>query len=138
MCIRLELVNTNDNIILDDSSSDFSDILDKKYELSLLFDYYGVLLKENHRDIFRAYVSDDMSLSEIACELGITRQGVHDSIKRSTKNLQDYENRLCLIANRTKVNNCINEIISRLTDSDVDELTLNFVKEKLSLISQEV
>ena len=47
-------------------------------QMSLLFDYYGELLSEKQRVCFDLYYNQDLSLSEIASELGITRQGVHD------------------------------------------------------------
>lgn len=49
-------------------------------QMSLLFDYYGELLSEKQRVCFDLYYNQDLSLSEIASELGITRQGVHDSL----------------------------------------------------------
>ena len=52
-------------------------------QMSLLFDYYGELLSEKQRVCFDLYYNQDLSLSEIASELGITRQGVHDSLSRA-------------------------------------------------------
>ena len=78
--------------------------LEKIVIYSLLYDFYGGLLKENHRTIFEDYILNDYSLSEIAKERGISRQGVYDSIKRSTKRLLDFEDTLHLIDkfNQTK------------------------------------
>lgn len=64
--------------------------------LSYLYDFYGPLLKERHREIFEAYVLDDLSLSEIAGEYEITRQGVYDIVKRCSKKLEEYEEKLKL------------------------------------------
>lgn len=65
-------------------------------KLSYLYDFYGPLLKERHREIFEAYVLDDLSLSEIASEYEITRQGVYDIVKRCSKKLEEYEEKLKL------------------------------------------
>lgn len=65
-------------------------------KLSYLYDFYGPLLKERHREIFAAYVLDDLSLSEIASEYEITRQGVYDIVKRCSKKLEEYEEKLKL------------------------------------------
>jgi hypothetical protein len=71
--------------------------LEEIYELSLLYDFYGALLKEEKREIFEDYVLNDLSLGEIAEERGISRQGVHDSIKRCSRKLYEYEEKLRLI-----------------------------------------
>ena len=63
----------------------------------MLFDLYGELLTEHQRDIYSDLVNNDMSLSEIAESYGISRQGVHDVIKRCDKQLEDYEAKLHLL-----------------------------------------
>ncbi|MFW5676885.1 MAG: YlxM family DNA-binding protein [Acetivibrio ethanolgignens] len=75
------------------------------YELSLLYDFYGALLKEQKREVFEDYILNDLSLGEIARERGISRQGIHDSIKRCSRELFDYEERLGLVQKF----NCIKE-----------------------------
>lgn len=64
--------------------------------LSYLYDFYGPLLKDRHREIFEQYVLNDLSLSEIAGKYDITRQGVYDIVKRASKKLEDYEEKLQL------------------------------------------
>ena len=66
-------------------------------ELSMLFDFYGEMLGEHKKKIFEDYVLNDLSLAEIAEEEGISRQGVHDIVKRCTKQLKEYENALHLV-----------------------------------------
>ncbi|MBQ8039767.1 MAG: YlxM family DNA-binding protein [Lachnospiraceae bacterium] len=66
-------------------------------ELSLLFDFYGEMLGEHKKKIFEDYVLNDLSLAEIAEEEGISRQGVHDIVKRCTKQLKEYETALHLV-----------------------------------------
>ena len=53
----------------------------KNLEIALLFDFYGEMLTDKQRDVVELYYNDDLSLSEIAENEGITRQGVRDSIK---------------------------------------------------------
>lgn len=65
-------------------------------KLSYLYDFYGPLLKERHREIFEAYVLNDLSLGEIASEYGIMRQGVYDIVKRCSGRLKEYEDKLQL------------------------------------------
>lgn len=70
--------------------------MEKNIEISLLFDFYGQLLKEQQQQAVSLYYNDDLSLSEIAAQLNITRQGVRDSIKRSETQLYMYEEKLKL------------------------------------------
>ena len=100
--------------------------LEKIVELSLLYDFYGALLKEQKREIFEDYILNDLSLGEIAEERGISRQGVHDSIKRCSKELFDYEEKLKLIKKFNLIKEKVGAIhknASRLTKiSKVKEL----------------
>ena len=72
----------------------------------MLYDFYGELLTEHQRTVYGELVTNDMSLSEIAEEQGISRQAVHDIIKRCDKQLETYESKLHLLENflKTKEN----------------------------------
>lgn len=63
----------------------------------LAFDFYGNLLTERMRNTMDMYLNDDMSLSEIADSENISRQGVHDTVKRAEKLLEEYEEKLGLV-----------------------------------------
>lgn len=65
--------------------------MSKNLDVSPLLDYYGGMLTEKQRDLAELYYNEDLSLAEIAELTGITRQGVHDSIKRTEAMLLDYE-----------------------------------------------
>ena len=54
----------------------------KNLEISYLLDFYGDVLTDKQRDVMEQYYNDDFSLSEIAENFGISRQGVRDAIKR--------------------------------------------------------
>ncbi len=71
--------------------------MEKNIEISLLFDFYGQLLKEVQQRAVELYYNVDLSLSEISDQLGITRQGVRDSIKRAEKSLYSFEEKLGLL-----------------------------------------
>ena len=75
---------------------------------SLLYDYYGALLTDKQREVFEMYYLNDMSLSEIAENSGVSPQGISDMLKRSEKLLSKYEQKLNLIAG----NNGIREKLS--------------------------
>jgi len=73
---------------------------------SLLYDFYGPLLGESQREVMDLYHEDDMSLSEIAEELGQTRQGVHYTLKKAEAALTNFEDKLGLVhamAERTEL-----------------------------------
>ncbi len=84
--------------------------MEKNIEISLLFDFYGQLLKEQQQQTVTLYYNDDLSLSEISSQLGITRQGVRDSIKRAEKSLYSYEEKLGLLKRFQKTENGLYEI----------------------------
>lgn len=94
--------------------------MDKIYEQAMLFDFYGELLTEHQRSIYADAVYNDMSLGEIAEERGISRQGVHDLLRRCDKSLQDYENKLHLVERFTRAKETVGAIV-RLTSSETEQ-----------------
>ena len=84
--------------------------MEKIVEQALLYDFYGELLTEHQKKIYEDAVFGDLSLGEIAQEYGISRQGVHDLIKRCDRTLQGYEDKLHLIQRFSSVKKKIEEI----------------------------
>lgn len=74
----------------------------KNLAMSDLIDIYGELLTDKQRDMLELYYNDDLSLAEIAEHYEITRQGVHDSIKRGEEALEEYERVLGLLKGQTE------------------------------------
>ena len=68
--------------------------MDKNIEIGLLMDFYGELLTDRQKDIMDLYYNDNLSLSEIAEEIEISKQGVQDNIKRAEKSLYEVEDKL--------------------------------------------
>ena len=64
--------------------------------ISLLYDFYGQFLTKKQREVMHLYFENDYSLSEIAENLNVSRQAIHDTIKKSKKALTEYEERLGL------------------------------------------
>ena len=71
--------------------------MEKIVRQTLLYDFYGELLNSHQRKLYEDAVFGDLSLSEIAEEEGISRQGVHDLIRRCDRLMEDYEEKLHLI-----------------------------------------
>ncbi len=65
---------------------------------SMLYDFYGSLLSRGQNEIMALYHEDNLSLSEIAEELGQTRQAVHYTLRKAEKALKSYEEKLGLVA----------------------------------------
>ena len=84
--------------------------MEKIVERGILYDFYGSLLTEHQQSIYEDAVLNDMSLSELAEEYGISRQGIHDLIKRCDKILQEYEDKLHLVDKFEKIKTNLNEI----------------------------
>ena len=66
----------------------------KNLEISYLLDFYGEMLTQKQRDVMEQYYNDDLSLSEIAENFGITRQGVRDAIKHGEAALLELEQKV--------------------------------------------
>jgi predicted DNA-binding protein YlxM (UPF0122 family) len=74
-----------------------NEVLEEIVQQSILYDFYGELLSDHKKQIFEDYVLNDLSLSEIAAEQGMSRQGVYDIVKRCTLELKSYESKLSLV-----------------------------------------
>lgn len=111
--------------------------MDKIYEQTMLFDFYGELLTEHQRSIYEDALYNDMSLGEIAAERGISRQGVHDLIRRCDKILQDYESKLHLVERFAKAKGTVAEI-EKLTASKTDSINLQERLQRIRVLSREL
>ena len=85
--------------------------LDRIVEKALLFDFYGELLTDHQKKVYDEYIQNDLSVSEMAAIMGISRQGAHDLIRRSEKILSEYEARLHLVAHFQKVKGKVKSIL---------------------------
>lgn len=71
--------------------------------LTILFDYYEKLLEEKDRNYFRNYYFDNLSLSEIAENEGISRNAVHKRLKKIEDELKKYEEKIGLYNKEQKI-----------------------------------
>lgn len=71
--------------------------MEKIVERNMLYDFYGELLTPHQQEIYESIIFQDLSLSEVAEIHGISRQGVHDLVRRCDKLLEGYENKLHLV-----------------------------------------
>lgn len=115
--------------------------MSKNLEVSRLLDFYGMLLTDKQRETVEYYYNDDLSLSEIAENLNISRQGVRDSIKRSETILFEAEEKLGLVKNAGLLKQSLEEI--RRNIDIIDEKNMKIyrsktINESIRLILQEL
>ena len=91
-------------------------------ENSLLYDFYGQLLSKRQQEVMALYHEENLSLSEIAEEFGISRQAVHDTLKKAEQALNEYEAKLGLMARLMKSKDAVTDIDARI-DCMISELT---------------
>jgi predicted DNA-binding protein YlxM (UPF0122 family) len=108
-------------------------ILSNIFKKTLLYDFYGELLTNHQKEIYELYHLNDFSLGEISEQLKISRQGVHDTLKRCEKQLENYENKLQLVdkflinkQNVEKIYNYASEILDSFNeDKQSQEIVAN-------------
>lgn len=89
---------------------------------TLLFDFYGDLLTDKQRQVYQQVVLDDYSLSETAEQLSISRQGVHDMIRRCRKILDEYERTLHLVERFMKIREQVHQIQKLAREHEIGEI----------------
>lgn len=93
----------------------------KDLTVTMLLDVYGQLLTDKQRDAIDMYYNEDLSLAEIADEMGISRQGVLANIKQGEGHLEKYEDKLGTVGRFMKISGRIKEIENILSQSDFKE-----------------
>ena len=102
--------------------------MEKNIRIGLLLDFYGEFLTQKQRGLMDMHYNEDLSLGEIAERGGITRQGVHDGLRRGEATLLDCERRLGLMARYLDVQQGLNEAVellegkTALTGAELDDL----------------
>ena len=94
---------------------------EKSVRTDLLLDFYGNLLTPKMRRTCESYYNDDLTLAEIAEAEGISRQGVHDTVKRAEKQLEEYEEQLGLLALFEKQQAKAKTALAHLKSGDTDK-----------------
>lgn len=114
--------------------------IDEITQASLLYDFYGQLLSKRQKEVMELYHEENLTLSEIASEFDISRQGVHDALKNAEKSLKGYEEKLGLVEKFEKtsdairgIDNIIEKLIKELqkaekTDNAATVKKLNEIK----------
>ena len=109
-------------------------MFEKNLEMSFLLDFYGDVLSERRRSVMTMYYNEDLSLSEIADEIGISRQGVRDLIKKSEDELVYLEEKLGLLKKFRSLQAKADQLLKDIEGSDASDE----IKDKISKFAESV
>lgn len=105
------------------------------FERTLLYDFYGELLTEKQKQAYELHFLEDLSLGEIAEVMDISRQAVHDNLKKSDKQLHKYEEKLKLVDKFVRNKQYVNQIFEMATVSYEDDSQLRKRIDEIKTIS---
>ena len=111
-------------------------MFEKNLNIGLLLDFYGDVLNERRRDALDFYYNNDMSLSEIAEEMSITRQGARDLIKKAEEELLFYEEKLGLAKKLKSVIDSLGELEKIAVGTSLPEPFYEKLAELKTIVSQ--
>ena len=109
-------------------------MFEKNLNIGYLLDFYGDLLSERKRSVMEMYYNEDLSLAEIAQEIGISRQGVHETIKKSEDELLFYEEKLGLAKRLLQVEKYADKLVKLSAENDLPDE----IKETIDLLTHAV
>lgn len=101
----------------------------KNLDVVLLADFYGEMLTDNQRKFIEYYYSDDLSLSEIAQNEGITRQGVRDAVKRAETQLYDMEKKLGFAERTRKITEVLDVVMENVEEINKYNMNISLSRE---------
>ena len=111
----------------------------KRTEISQLLDLYGSLLTDKQRQIMGLYYDEDLSITEIAEDMEISRAAVHDAIKVAEKALVEYEKKLNLLKQKLMLEKALSDFKKKLEDGKIkighSEIEAN-IKNQLKMIEE--
>ena len=113
---------------------DVPTVFEKNLNIGYLLDFYGDLLSERKRSVMEMYYNEDLSLAEIAQEIGISRQGVHETIKKSEDELLFYEEKLGLAKRLLQVEKYADKLVKLSAENDLPDE----IKETIDLLTHAV
>lgn len=103
--------------------------MSKNMDMALLLDIYGDMLTEKQKDTLTLYYDEDLSLTEIAENTGITRQGVHKCIRSAEEYLVQLEDTLEYAAKTRKISEILKSMKSIIENSEDSKKLLDCVEE---------
>lgn len=111
-------------------------MFEKNLNMGYLLDFYGDILPERKRSVMDMYYNEDLSLAEIASEIGISRQGVRDILKKSEEELTFYEEKLGLAQKLKRTEEHVIRINELVKASDIPSEILDELKSLTAIIKE--
>ncbi len=111
--------------------------MEDKIKSGYLYDFYGELLTAHQRSVYEMSINEDLSISEIADSLSVSRQAVHDILKRCDRQLEEYEEKLHLVEKFMNIKSDILRI-NELTSLEPSEEILSEISHLSTLILEEL
>ncbi|MBE6553008.1 MAG: winged helix-turn-helix transcriptional regulator [Ruminococcaceae bacterium] len=109
-------------------------MFEKDLKIAFLLDFYGEVLSDRKRTVLDYYYNDDLSLAEIAQEIGISRQGVRELIKKAEEELRFYEEKLGLATRFRRVQDSAARLQNLLDDAGIGAEIQEAVKELAQIV----
>ena len=113
-------------------------VMNRILEQALLYDFYGELLTTHQKEVYEQFILDDLSLSEIAESAGISRQGVHDLIRRCQKALEGYEAKLHLVERFLSIKEKVRQIDGILDEWEKEKKNPEEIVNRIRRISDAI
>ena len=113
-------------------------VMNRILEQALLYDFYGELLTTHQKEVYEQFILDDLSLSEIAESAGISRQGVHDLIRRCQKALEGYEAKLHLVERFLSIKEKVGQIDGILDEWEKEKKSPEEIVNRIRRISDAI
>ncbi len=113
-------------------------VMNKILEQALLYDFYGELLTTHQKEVYEQFILEDLSLSEIAESAGISRQGVHDLIRRCQRALEGYEAKLHLVERFLSVKEKVGQIDKVLAEWEREKKNPEDIVKRIRKISDAI
>lgn len=110
-------------------------MLNKVLRVGQLYDFYNALLTEKQRDCLNMHYLQDLSLAEIAAEFSVSRQAVHDILRRAEQTLEEYEQKLGLAARYRQERKLLVEVVGSLQQLPYSVRTLPELKQAIIMLN---
>lgn len=110
----------------------------KDLNYTMLLDVYGSLLTEKQTETLDYYYNDDLSLGEISEEMGITRQGVMNCIKKSEQRLSELEESMGLVKRFTELKEIVEQLEDEIRSAGISDDRLTKIKQLVADIKSKL